>query len=292
MQNGPRFLTDFDINQAYVYTNLLPGGGGGSSNSTNQTASGLTIDFTNLGQIGQTADGRLYRLCTIGGTSTVAAGSLVLAQARSTNFAGLAIPSTQPSNTATGNGASGSSALAKGSLSFNITNGGSAAITADQFAGGFVEVLQTSGTSEGPVSYKLVGNTADASSGHNGTVTLYLAEPLDQPEALVAGTDTVNLVPCPYAAVTTSSTLGLPAGILTVQAPNTSSVTYAAWVQTHGNALGNEDSTASVAFNPLGQSTTTAGDTTKWTASTGGMIIGYALKAATSAAQPIFLTID
>ena len=61
MQDGPRYLTDLDINTALVYTNLTPGAGGGTTNATNQTASGLSIDFTNLGQIGQTADGRRYR---------------------------------------------------------------------------------------------------------------------------------------------------------------------------------------------------------------------------------------
>lgn len=291
MQNGPRFLTDLDINQAYVYTNLLPGAGGGSSNSTNQTASGLSIDFTNLGQIGQTADGRLYRLCTIGGTSTVKAGTFMVTQGRSSNYASLAIPTSQPESTAFGN-ASATSALEKGSTSFNVTNGGSAAITVDQFAGGFVEVLQTSGTNEGPVSYKIAGNSADSSSGHNGTVTLYLADALDQPEALVAGTDTVNLVPCPWAAVTTSSTLARPAGVLTVQAPNTSSVTYAAWLQTRGHCLAVEDNVASIAYEPVSQSTTTAGDVTKWTGSTLGMIIGIAETAVTSGTVPLYLTID
>lgn len=259
MQQGPVYLTDLDINTAYVYTNLTAGAGGGSSNSTNQTASGITVDFTHLGQEGQTSDGRRYRLCTIGGTSTVAPGTLLVAPSAPSNSTGLAIPSSQPANTAFGNAENNSvSALSKGSLSFNVTNGATA-VTTDQFAGGYVEVLQTSGTNEGPISYKLAGNTAAAASG---TITLYLAEPLNQPQKLVAGTDTVNLVVSPYAAVVSSSTVGNPVGVLTVQAPNSSSVTYAAWLQTKGHCLLNLDATTGGVSlgGELWQSTTTAGD--------------------------------
>lgn len=290
MQDGPRFLTDLDINTAYVYTNLVAGEGGGATNSTNQTASGLTIDFTNLGQVGQTADGRFYRLCTIGGTSTVAPGTFLVGQGRSTSYAGLSIPTAQPTNTAFAT-ETGGSGLSKGSVSFNVTNGSGAAITQDQFAGGYVEVIQTSGTSNGPIAFKLQGNTAAAESA---SCQLFLADALNVASELVAGTDTVNLIPCQWAAVTTSTSLAQPVGVLTVQAPNTSSSTYAAWVQVYGEALAQNDSTASaIAYEPIGQSTTVAGDVVKWTASTGGQPLGIALTAASASNPlPVFLTLN
>jgi hypothetical protein len=248
MQNGPRYLTEQDINTTVAYSPLTPGSSAGA------WTPGAINDPVQFGQVGQTGDGRFYRLCLIGGTSTVTAGTLLTAPAQAANSTGLAIPATQPSNTATGNGASGTSALAKGSLSFNVTNS-STAVTADEFAGGFVDVLQTSGTNEGPVSYKLAGNTAASASG---TITLKLAEPLAQPEALVAATDTVNLRKNPYYNVVASATLAQPVGIVTVQVPNTASVQYVAWVQTKGQCDG-ISSDSITAFDNVAQSTADAG---------------------------------
>lgn len=292
MQDGPRFLTDLDINQAYVYTNLTAGAGGGSTNSTNQTASGLTIDFTNLGQIGQTADGRKYRLCTFASATTVTAGTYVVQPARSTNYAALAIATVQPANTAFYNVENApNSALSRGSVSFNVINGSGAAINADQFAGGFVEVLSSSATAgTGPISFKLQGNTAAAT---NANTQLYLADALNFSNTLKNGVDTVNLVPCPWANVIATTVVAPPAGVLTVQVPNSSSITYAAWVQTHGNAVAVGDATAAVIGNPVAQSTTTSGDVTYYsaTATTSGSPVGVAQKSG-SGTLPIFLTID
>lgn len=292
MQDGPRFLTDLDINTAYVYTNLTAGSGGGVTNSTNQTASGLTIDFTNLGQIGQTADGRKYRLCTFGSATTVTAGTFLVQPARSTNYAALAIGTVQPNNTAFGNAENNpSSSITKGSTSFNIINGSGAAITVDQFAGGFVEVLSSSATAgTGPVSFKLQGNTAAST---NGGCTLYLADTLNSPNILKNGVDTVNLVPCPWANVIATTVVAPPAGVLTAQVTNSSTTTFAAWLQTHGNAVTIGDSTPAVIGNEVSQSTTTSGDVTYWSASatTSGTPIGAAQKSG-NGTLPIFLTID
>ncbi len=282
MQNGPRYLTELDINQAYVVTNLTAGGGVG------QTGTGLTID--QLGQVGQTGDGRFYRLISVGGTSTVAPGTLLVSPVASSDYAGLAIPTAQAENTAYGNpDNTAHAALSKGSIAFNVTNGGTGAITIDQFAGGYVEVLQTSGTNEGPVAYRIEGNTADASSGHNGTVTISLSEPLDQPEALVAGTDTVNLIPSPYSGCEASATLGNPVGVVTVQVPNTASATYAAWVQTKGHCLCTADATGVTIGEAVAQSTTTAGDVTVAGATSNQ--IGVATKTGTSGVVGVNLTL-
>lgn len=270
MQNGPRFLTDNDINTVVAYSPLAPGGSDGA------WTPGATVDLSQLGQVGQTGDGRFYRFVLVGGTSTVAPAQLLVAPAAPANSTGLAIPTTQPSNTAQGNTSTGVSALQKGSRALNVTNG-STAVTADQFAGGYLEVLQTSGTNEGPVSYKVAGNSAAAA---NGVITVRLAEPLAQPETLVAGTDTVNLRVNPYANVAASSTVGQPVGVTTVQVPNSASQQYLAWVQTQGHAVVQCSSTVAVG-NAVKQSSSTAGSVTVTSAVT-DFEVGVALNAVTS----------
>jgi len=290
MQDGPRYLTDLDINTALVYTNLTPGAGGGTTNATNQTASGLSIDFTNLGQIGQTADGRRYRLCTFASATTVTPGTFVCSQWRNTTYSGLAVATTQPANTAFYNVENNpNSALAKPSVSFNVYAANATAVTADQFAGGFAEVIQNSGAGNGPVALKLAGNTAATSAGQ---ITLYLADSLNVASKLVAGTDTVNLVPSPWVSVQASVTLAAPVGIVTVQVPNTTALTYAAWVQTRGEVLALEDSVASVLNKPLSQSTITAGDVTAYATASLAQPIGYALSVATSSVVAAYVNLD
>lgn len=294
MQDGPRFLTDLDINTAYVYTNLTAGAGGGTTNSTNQTASGLTIDFAQLGQVGQTSDGRRYRLCTFASATTVTPGTFVSSQWRNTNYTSLAIATVQPANTAFYNAESAPvSAIAKGSVALNVLGATATAATADQFAGGFLEVSQNSGAGNGPIAYKIQGNSAATSAGQ---VTVYLADSLNVNSKLVAGTDTVNLVPSPFVAVQASVTLAPPVGVLTVQVPNTSTTTYAAWVQTRGQVLALCSATSAVAYTNLKQSVVTAGDVDaqSTTAANGAVspTVGYALTAATSTVVSAYLTLD
>jgi hypothetical protein len=278
MQNGPRYLTDGDIHDVLLTSNLLAG------QAVGQTGTGYTA--SDLGQIGQTGNGRLYRLVTVGGTSTVAPGSLLVQTSQGTNSTGLAISSSQPANTATGSGPTGTSALSKGSRSFNVTNGATA-VTIDEFKGGYVEVIQTSGTSEGPISYLLSGNSAASAMG---TITLELAEPLANAEVLVAGTDTVNLVKNPYANVVTSATAAIPVGVLVTQVPNTSANTYAAWVQVKGECLVQADATGTVINETFKQSTTTAGAIVVTAAATDNSL-GVAKTTTTSAPASVNLDI-
>ena len=282
MQNGPRFLTDSDINTIVAYSPLTPGSSDGG------WTPGSTADLSQLGYLGQTSDGRFYRWTLIGGTSTVTPGTLLVAPTEPANTTGLAIPTSQPSNTAFFNGtASGAdSALTKGSTSFNVTNGATA-VTADQFAGGFVEVLQTSGTSNGPIKYKLAGNTAAAASD---PITLVLAEPLNVSSKLVPGTDTVNLYVSPWANVVASATAGRPVGVVTVQVPNTASQQYLAYVQTKGDCVVTADATGTTAFEEVKQSVTTAGDVVVVAAAT-DYSIGQALETKTSGSVAVHLNI-
>ena len=279
MQSGPRFLTEFDINQAHQLVTLTPGSANGQTGGT-----GFTI--SQLGQVGQTGTGDYYRLVGIGGTSTVAPGQLLVAPAISSDWEGLAIPSSQPANTAFGNASNNvNSALSSGSYSFNVTNG-TTAVTAGQFTGGYVLVNQTSGTDNGPIAFLLAGNSVAAA---NGTITLTLVDPLNVASELVAGTDTVTLVQNPWNNCVASSTLGVPVGVLSVQAPNTSSETYCAWVKTRGIAAVTADATGVTVGEAVTQSTTIAGDVTVAGATSNQ--VGVAVETKTSGVTLVELTL-
>lgn len=268
MQSGPRYLTEFDINQVHALSNLTPGSADG------QTGTGFTVD--DLGQVGQTGDGRFYRLVSVNSATTVAPGQLLAVNPSVSAFEGLAIAASQPTNTAYGNADnSASSALRAGSLSFSVVNGATA-VTADQFKGGTVEVHQTSGTANGPEAYRIAGNTAAAASG---TFTLFLSEPLAVASALVAGTDTVTLRLSPYADVA-PATSGKAVGVLNVQVPaytaNANNSPYGVWAQVVGPAVVN-CSGAVTAFNTVALSTATAGDVAAVSAAT-QQALGVALQ--------------
>ncbi len=279
-QSGPRFLTEFDINQAHQLVTLTPGSANGQTGGT-----GFTI--SQLGQVGQTGNGDFYRLVGVGGTATVAPGQLLVAPAISTDWEGLAIPTSQPANTAFGNASNDvNSALNAGSYGFNVTNG-TVAVTAGQFSGGYVLVDQTSGTGNGPIAFLISGNSAAAASG---TILVNLVDPLNVASALVAGTDTVTLVENPYNNCEASATLGVPVGVLTVQAPNTSSATYCAWVKTRGVASVTADATGVTVGEAVAQSTTTAGDVT--VAGATSKEVGVAIETKTSGVTLVDLSLN
>lgn len=108
MQDGPRFLTEGDLNTL------------------------TTTKQTQYGAVGMTEDGRMYRYVSFGGTSTINPGLLVVSAAAAANSTGLAISA---ANTTT--------QLSVGSTSLIVTNGATA-VTQDEFA--FVDVLWTGGT--------------------------------------------------------------------------------------------------------------------------------------------------
>lgn len=208
-----------------------------------------TTKQVQFGAIGMTEDGRKFRYVSFGGTSTVKPGLLMQAAVSSANSQGLAI-------TAAGTGGQVSANLSAGSSVLVVTNG-STAVTQDQFAEGFLEVLQTSGTNEGPIQYRIRGNSAAAAS--TGYIQVYLAEPLRNAEVLVAGTDTVNLWASPYSAVVATTTVNVPIGVSVNQVVNSSTVTNYGWVQCGGEAVAFFDTSSAVIGNTVGPSTTTAG---------------------------------
>ena len=215
-----------------------------------------TVKQVEYGAMGATSDGRLFRYAGFGGTSTIAPGQLCIAAPYTTNYVGLAITATTVSTTP----AQTTASLTNGSTFLVLTNG-STAITQDQFAEGFLEVTQTSGTGNGPQVYKILGNTAAAAS--TGYVTVYLAqsEALRNASVLTPGTDTATLYPSPYSAVAPSATLGQSVGVTPTQVLNTSSVTNYGWIQTTGTVVLTNDAGGNLTVGEgIAQSSTTAGD--------------------------------
>lgn len=227
METGIRTLTSADLNTL-------------STTKTEQ-----------FGALGSTADGRTFRYVSFGGTSTIAPGLLCVAAAVTAGYQSLAV-------TAVGTGGQTAANLLANSTQLVVTNGATV-VTQDQFAEGTLEVKQTSGTNNGPIVYKVRGNTAAAASG-TFTVFLDTKEPLRNASTLVAGTDTVNLNPSLYAGVGPSTTLNVAAGLTVVQIPNTASVSYYGWVQIGGPALITNDAGGTLAVGTaFAQSATTAG---------------------------------
>lgn len=253
MQTGPRFLTNFDINQTYDISNLQPGEAFG------QTGGGSGYTINDLGQIGQTADGRQFKLVSVYVDAALNPGVVLTAPEANSAFYGLAIgaASVQTQNTAFGNPDSvGVSALSKGSTSFVIVNGATA-VTANQFKGGFVEVNQVS---TGVSAFRLAGNSA---ADADGNITLLLNEPLWQTTALIPGTDTVNLFPATDVNLGAPATSGIVVGLLPIVAnaytANTYNNGYGVWVLTRGHGVATV-SGAVTAGDALTLSSATAGN--------------------------------
>lgn len=228
MENGYRFLTQSDIT---------------SVDSAQQNT---------LGARGITADGRSFVYASINSTAATQVPGAVLVQATApTNATGLALSATNTS-----------AQLSSGSITLLVTNGATAVLQ-NQFADGFLEVAQTSGTGNGPIAYRIDGNTAAAASG---VITIQLAgnDRLTNASALVAGTDTVSLTMSPWALAVASATAGLPVGVLRIQVPLSATPQFA-WLQLTGEcAILLDATTGGVTQNGLiYQSTTTAGTASK-----------------------------
>ncbi len=201
------------------------------------------------GAIGMTEDGRKFRYVSLGGTSTVAPGLLMQAAVSAANSQGLVI-------TAAGINVQVAANFLAGSTLLVVTNS-STAVTQDEFAEGFLEVLQTTGSNQGPVSYRIKGNSAAAAS--TGYIQVYLAEPLRNTQTLVAATDTVNLWASPFSAVVATTTVNVPIGVTVTQAVNSATVTNYGWVQCGGETTAFFDASTAVIGDTIGPSTTTAG---------------------------------
>lgn len=251
METGVRYLTSTDLN---------------TIGTTKQDQ---------LGALGMTEDGRVYRYIKFGGSSTINPGLVLQGPAAPANSTALAI-------TAAGTGGQVTANLQAGSQKLVVTNGVTA-VTQDQFS--FVEIM-TGGTL--PLySLKLSGNTLAANGGY---ITLNLKEPLPPTiTQLVPGTDTVNLVLSKFNGASASTTGNAPVGVAQniVLTPNT--VTQYGWVQSRGHAIV-KATTATIGLGIAVDLAGTAGYVIIAAATTG--TIGWAKASAASGNASVELQID
>lgn len=246
--------------------------------------------LSQLGAVGATADGRKFRYVSFGGTATIAPGLLVQAPALTANYQALAITATTVT-TATQVTAN----LNLNATQIVLTNSSSTAITQNQFAEGYIDIIVGGSSSDtGHYTYKIRGNTAAGAGNVTATyTTVTLSEPLRNTTALVPGTDTANLRISDYSGVVGSTTAALTVGLTVMPVPNTSTVTNYGWVQTYGDCTVLNDAGGTITVGAaFGQSTTTAGNVKAATASTVPIlgITKIAISASTSA--PAFLLLN
>jgi hypothetical protein len=266
MDNGTRTLAEQDINTL------------------------STTQLSQLGAVGATADGRKFRYVSFGGTSTIAPGLVVTAPALTANYQALAITATTVT-AATQVAAN----LANGSTQIVLTNATATAITANQFAEGYLDIIVGGASADaGHYTYKIKGNTAAGAGNVTATyTTVTLSETMRHTTALVPGTDTANLRICDYASVNTSTTAALPVGVTVMPVPNTATVTNYGWVQTYGDCVVLNDAGGTITVGgAFGQSTTTAGNVKAATASTVPIIGITKIAISASTAAPAFLVLN
>lgn len=251
METGVRYLTSTDLD---TYT----------TSATDQ-----------LGAVGATEDGRIFRYVKFGGTSTINPGLVLQGPAAPANSTGLAI-------TAAGTGGQVTANLQAGSQTLVITNGATA-VTADQFS--TVEII-VNGTL--PLySLRVQGNTA---AGNAGFITLRLKDRLPQNiTQLVPGTDTANLVVSRFNGPTASLTGNAPVGVTRNVIPNTASVTNFGWVQSGGQCYV-KATTATIGLGVAVDLAGTAGYVIISAATTGN--IGWAKASAVSGNASVVLNIN
>ena len=241
-----------------------------------------TTKQVQFGATGMTEDGRRYRYVGFGSIAAIASGKLVVANSVTADYQALTI-------TAIGTGAQVTANLATNATQIVITNGATA-ITQDQFAEGFLEVLVGAVGVTSSYVYRIKGNTAAAASA---TFTVYLAEALRNTTALTAGTDTVNINPSIYSAAYPLATAETPVGVTILPVPYTAGVTQYGWVQTGGYSVVKNDAAGSIALGtPIGQSVTVVGSVRTAAAATSGVIGWSHAIIATSTSGPVLLNIN
>ena len=188
-------------------------------------------------------DGRVFAHCKQGGTAGIA-GEFYISEAATAGHGCVA-----------GSALVVDAAAAIGSTTVSITVGATGAITANQYADGYLTI--TAGTVGMGHIYKIVSNTA-ATTTETGC-KIYL-DPDDAIKvALVASSTLVQLSPNPWKGLRVkpagSTFTGNPAGILPIAIP----ADYYGWVQRSGQAAALMAATAVTLGAPLTCSTTETG---------------------------------
>lgn len=220
-----------------------------------------------LGQIAETPDGRAY-VYSNAGASALAAGKL-----------------TSPAATVTDQTTQTGTANAVGTTSITYTSGGTNAVTANQYAGGYFCVT----TGPGQNTYLVTGNTALTTS--SGLITVTIAD-----GGLTIATTTsskFSLFPHPQANTVIyphGSAPGWPAS----NVPNVAvTATYYYWGQIGGYCSTLSDaSVGTKGANVIGSATTDGSVTIQATSSV-TQVVGYAPELLVSALYwPVFLTMN
>ena len=173
----------------------------------------------NIGDRVVTPDGKVFRYCKSGGACWTGRGAAFYN----------AIPATGIDYSLLVN------AQAIGDKEVTMTNQGTCAITQDELRGGHIIIKTAAGSDDSALQQRgIIGNSADASVGHNGTVTIYLDAPLTG--ALTAASYAFCM-PSPYNNIINAETIGNSAGaysIAGIPAVYVSAASVYFWVQTWG----------------------------------------------------------
>lgn len=185
---------------------------------------------TNLGALATTGDGRYYRYASLGAVAAVP-GKLYQAAAEITNHQNLA---------PTANGAIGDKTI-------TVTLGATA-VTANQYAGGFVMVTASTGAG---YSYEIASHPAALLSA---TLQLTLVDPLLTTTA--SASTKIDLIPSPYSATVVNPTAATSAPVGVAVFPV--AIGGFGWLQVSGPTILLADGTVVVGTN-LTASNATAG---------------------------------
>jgi len=125
-------------------------------------------------------------------------------------------------------------AAAAGDRSVLMTNQGTAAITLDQFRNGQIVLKPTESTTDAELMFRgVVGNTADASTGHDGTVRIYLDAKLT---VAMLATNYAFVMPSPYTDIRYADASGGGLSFAGLAAAYVSAASKYFWTQTWGMA--------------------------------------------------------
>ncbi len=211
-----------------------------------KVAQSAAIGSLPIGQEMILPDGRKFRHAKAGGTALVA-GVVVSTSATAAGLGGVAGSGLVASATTTYN--------LSGATTVYLTTAKSA-ITANQFAGGFLNVQGPAASTYIGQVYKIKSNLSAATSA-NLAITLEETDPLQV--SFKAGTTTCSLRTNPYTnSIVFADATAPPQGIV----PTAVSASFYYWLQTNGVASAMQSATVAIAQDPFTADTALAGSIT------------------------------
>lgn len=187
-----------------------------------------SIQQADLGALMATGDGNLYRYAYTGATALVA-GTLLQAPAQITTHQQLTPTATAATIVANTQSPASTTVGTNVYPTITVTLGATNAVTANQYAGGWVSVSADSGSGglKGP-KYSIISHPAASAAA---SLTLTLGEGIYN---LITTSAKIDLIPNPYNGVVINPTTGTGAVCGSAIMPTT--VNYYGWVQVDGIA--------------------------------------------------------